>query len=231
MVSGGSNGAVWYLSTLLFSTALLYPLLRRLGVSLAYFAVGWMLLGAIYLNGDNVDLGGVRDVIGTYKGNIRGFAEMLLGASLFPLAQKIRSMSFSRFGAIVITFIKWGMSMVILMFAYRATFFGHNFGIAMMAICIILVLMFSEKCLDTKWYQHPVALFLGRFSLPLFLSHHFYASYLLEILPPDISHVRIGVIYYACSFATAFFVMGMAGKVRSLMALMLDKRTEVYSEK
>lgn len=230
LVGGGSNGAVWYLSTLMICSAILYPLFRRKGVSPAYCCVGWLLLGAIYLNGTAFDLAGVNDLIGTYKGNIRGFSEMLIGASLLPLTGRIRNVSFSRFGQLVLTLIKWSMSIVVILFAYRASFFCQNFGIAMMALCVLIVLMFSEKCLDTKWYQHPISLFLGRFSLVLFLSHHFYASYLLQMLPPDMSHVQIGIIYYACSFATAFLVMGLAGKVRFLLSLMLDK-SEVPSTK
>lgn len=223
LVGGGSNGAVWYLSTLMLSSALLYPVFRRWCVSPAYFCVGWLLLGAIYLNGEAYDLTGVREIIGTYKGNIRGFAEMLIGASLLPLTMKIRNVSFSRFGRLVLTLIKWAMSVVVILFACMASRFGHNYGIAMMALCVLIMLMFSEKCLDTKWYQHPISLFLGRFSLVLFLSHHFYASYLLQMLPPELSHVQIVIIYYVCSFATAFLVMGLEGKVRFLLSLMLDK--------
>lgn len=230
LVGGGSNGAAWYLSTLMLSSALLYPILRRWGVSPAYCSVGWLLLGAIYLKGTACDLGGIREIIGTYKGNIRGFSEMLIGASLLPLTMKIRNVPFSRFGRLVLTLIKWAMCVIVFLFVRRASHFEHDFGMAMMALCVLLVLMFSEKCLDAKWYQHPISLFLGRFSLVLFLSHHFYAFYLRRMLPPELSHVQIVIIYYVCSFATAFLVMGLAGKVRSLLSLMLDK-SDAPSEK
>lgn len=226
LFSGGPNGEVWYLSSLLLLTSLLYPFLRRFGTSPALFFLGWLILGMLYINGTAFDFSGPIEIIGTYKGNIRGLAEILIGAALFPAAQKLREQKFSSLGTYLLTLIKWFMFIVVLCYAFRAHIFGKNVGLAILALCVMIVLSFSEKCNDYALYQHPIALFLGRFSLPLYVSHGFFSHLLRYTLPEEMPRVQIMLIYFACSFTTAYVVMLLAELMRkSVPRLLMEQGT------
>lgn len=210
----GLNGPTWYLSTLLMGTCILYPLIRRWRVSPMMLVCGILLLGSIYINGQAVDCAGVVETCGIYKGNFRGIAEMLIGASLYPFIQTLKHATISGRGRITLTLMKWGMSLCLLGYACNANLVGHNVGFAIVMICGILILSFSEQCFDKTWYRHPFLYALGRFSLPLFLSHAFYARFMLSCLPDGLPELCRYAVYGTCALVTAFVVMYSARLLR-----------------
>lgn len=169
----GYNVVTWYLSTLMMGSCILYPIVRRWGIPPLFFVIGVLMLGYIYINGRYVDFTNVRENFGIYKGNIRGIAEMFIGASLYPVTLAFKNITLTKKGSIFLTLIKWGMCISLLGYAHRAPFLGYNVGFALMILCGMIILCFSEKCFDNHWYQHPFILFLGKFSFPLYLSHFF----------------------------------------------------------
>lgn len=210
---GGLNGASWYLSTLLMCTLLLYPLLRRWGNGLVYLVVGILLLGSLFQADPQFYYTPTQPLGFILKGNVRGMAEMMIGASLYPLVQHLRLGSPTPVGRVLLTCVKWGCFLVFV--AYTAGF-HLGLGLLMLALCVMLVLIFWEKCFDSHWYQNKVFLFLGRLSLPLFLSHHFYANLLGPHIPESWGiFVRLGV-YNVISILTALIVMAAARGIRAL---------------
>lgn len=215
LFSRGATGVTWYLSTLLFSTCIIYPVVRRWGISPCFFVAGVLLLGMIYIDGEAVDFIGVKYYIaGTYKGNIRGFAEMLIGVSLYPVARKLGAVAISERGRMLLTLVKWGMFTCFLCYAHCAGYVRSNAGFSLYMICGMLILSFSGQCVDRFWYQHRFILFLGRLSLPLYLSHGFYADALPKLLPTELPCSIMYALYILCAVVTAFFVMYAARWLR-----------------
>lgn len=218
----GINGPTWYLSTLLICSAILFTIILRWGNSPLYLIFGWLLLGGIYMHNPHPDIPGVQPAFGIIKeGNIRGFAEMLMGVSLYPVVQRLKEASVSKAAAIVLMLVKWGACLFFLCYAYRASFIGRNAGFILLVICTMIVLMFSEKCYDRGWYRHPLLSFLGKFSLSLYLSHIFYACHLKNLLQNETPNYVVASLFYILSFATAGVVMALGKWVRTLPPLIL----------
>lgn len=224
MCNGGLNGASWYLSTLLMCTILLYPILRRWGNGLSYMVVGILLLSGLFLADPHFYLSPTVPVGVILKGNIRGMAEMMIGASLYPLVQSLRQGSPTPVGRILLTGVKWVCFLVFI--AYSTKLFNLGLGLLMLALCVMLVLIFWEKCSDYHWYQHKFFLFLGRLSLPLFLSHSFYAMFLGSHMPDSWSIIGKLGVYNGISLLTALAVMAAARGIRALPPLIVFKNKD-----
>lgn len=227
LFNGGANGVTWYLSTLLMGVGLIYPIIRRCGIPPILFIIGVLLLGALYINGSSFDCAGVKVNVGTYKGNVRGVAEMLIGASLYPVIQTLSNATIGNVGKRILTLLKWGMCVCVLCYAYRTSFVGHNVGFALFVLCGILVLSLSGHCVDTNWFQHKIFAFLGKFSLSLYLSHAVYADYLPKLLPDSIHGITHYAVYILCVFVSALGVMYAARGLRRFVSFAMGTHTSV----
>lgn len=220
----GLNGPAWYLSTLLLCSAVLYPMLRRWGISLVYLVTGIMLLSSLFVADPHFYFTPTQYIGYFLNGNIRGLAEMMIGISLYPILQGLKNCTPTLWGQRLLTALKWGCFLFVLLNYHYVRQFGLGLGLFMMALCVMLVLVFWEKCLDYYWYQHRIFLFLGRLSLPLFLSHHFYARFLPPCIPDSWGYIGASAAYYACAFLTAFAVLVASDKLRSLPPLIFKQQ-------
>lgn len=211
----GLNGASWYLSTLLMCTAILYPIMRRWGNSIVYCVIGLLLLSALCA-GDAEHYYTPTTHLGyILKGNLRGFAEMMIGASLYPVVVGVRHCVLTRLGQVMMTFLKWCCLFIFILYVVWGNHIKTGIGIPLLALCVMLVLIFSKKCLDAHWYQHEVFLFLGRFALPLYLSHEFYAQIFHTLLPMEWPAAEKLCLYNVCAVVTALLVMVLAKWMRA----------------
>lgn len=217
----GVDAPTWYLSSLLLSSAILYPLFRRFGHSPVWVAMALMLLGyaAVGVGEESTTVGfaGVDEWVGwTKQGNLRAFAELMLGFSLFPLVQHIARLNVSRLLAVVLTFFKWGCYGAAFLYCLQPT--GRCLPFTLCALACALVLCFSRLCVDRDWWQHEWVMWLGRFSLPLYLSHMFWAENLGEILP-SLTHPWVKLIsYHLAAGLTALAVMFLAKRMRHVFS-------------
>ena len=213
-VSNGVNGATWYLSSMIICCAAVYPLIRKVGISPVYIVPGMVILGGMYLtDGAEYGLAWVTHWMGfTYKGNVRAFAELLTGVSLFPIAAMVSRVNMGRLCRMAFTLVKWACWGGMLLYALHPL--CHRVGLVFFCICAALTLSFSRVCSDAGWYQSRFVIWLGRLSLPLYLSHYFYAKNLGFLVPGSYSPSAKLAIYLACSLATALLVMGTAKYIR-----------------
>lgn len=215
----GINPPAWYLSTLMVGSALLYPLLKRHGHSVLVPIAACFLLGYIMVaDSDSPRMGFamVRNWMGwAYKGNIRGVAELAIGASLYPLVQVLASRRAPQWARACLTLVKWGCYGVMLLYCVHPV--GTWMPLVLAALACALVLNASGVCADAGWYRHGWIMRLGRFSLPLYLSHIFWAKNLAAIAPgiPADSALMLA-LYFAVSVATALVVELLAKCLRRI---------------
>ncbi len=219
----GVDGPVWYLSALLLSSAVLYPLFRRYGHSPIWVVMALVLLGYILVadsKSPTLGFAGVRQWMGwTYKGNLRALAELALGASLYPLVQFLLRQRVTQVLSVVLTMLKWGCYCVAFLYCLHPS--GRFAPITLVALGCALVLCFSRLCMDRDWYQYQWILWFGRFSLPLYLSHVFWAHNLAAILPWLVNPWGKLFVYSGVSLLTALVVMLLAKQLRSLGGYLL----------
>lgn len=207
------NGPVWYLSSMVLGLLFLYPLVRKIGVSLTLFALCSCVIGYCYLT--TKVLPNPYALVGfTLKGNLRAFAELGLGACSYPLAERLAAVRLKTWVRCLLSAVKWGSLALLFALMYRADssmdflFVYLTWG--------VLIVIFSRQDADSMLYQGPVFLWLGRFSLPLYLSHRYYTLHLRKLLPPTTSDAVFLCILFAVSVGTALVVMYGAAYLRRL---------------
>lgn len=207
LTTNGINGSTWYLSAMVLSCTLLYPLLRRFGCTPVFGVLGLLMLGGLYAyEGEQYGFVYVYHWMGvTFKGNIRAFAELSIGASLYPLVLYLQTLKADKWFTYVLTAVKWCCCAAVAVYCIYDDY--HYTGYVFIAIVALLVLCFSDHCADSKYYNHPLCLFLGKLSLPLYLSHYYYATDMHRLLPAGLPVSAKAGIYIACSCLTALAVL------------------------
>lgn len=217
LTTNGINGATWYLSAMVIGCTLLYPLLRRFGTTPVLGVLGLLMLGSIYAVGEEkYGFVYVFHWMGiTFKGNFRAVSELLIGATLlYPAAVYLRRMKAARWFSCLLTLVKWLCLVVVVLYATCGSY--HYTGYTFAAIFLALLLCFSGLCADSKLYDNRLSLFLGRLSLPLYLSHYFYSTDLHYLLPAGTSSSVKLAVYIACSLTTSLVVLYGGSLLRRL---------------
>lgn len=217
LTTNGINGATWYLSAMVIGCTLIYPLLRRFGTTPVLGVLGLLMLGSIYAVGEEkYGFVYVFHWMGiTFKGNFRAVSELLIGATLlYPAAMYLRRMEAARWFSCLLTLVKWLCLVVVVLYATCGSY--HYTGYTFAAIFLALLLCFSGLCADSKLYDNRLSLFLGRLSLPLYLSHYFYSTDLHYLLPEGTSSSVKLAVYIACSLTTALVVLYGGSLLRRL---------------
>lgn len=211
------NSPIWYVQSMLLCMVILYPMIRKYPEMMRRIVMpltALLLLGYLLRN-----YGSLRNPskwIGfTYKGNLRAMAELCLGAECYFVAQYLRRFSLTPLARSLITMVKWFCWLLMIGYMLNSEAKWDSFMLAV--FCIPVVLAFSGQGLDVHLYQNKLVAFLGRFSLPLFLSHMPYANHLSAIMPEGIRYRYVLLCYILCAFATASLVMVLGGVVRRKM--------------
>lgn len=217
--AGIVNGPTWYLSSMVLAMGLLYPLLKRCGVTALLVGAALCILGCIIV--ETGTLASPYEWMGfTYKGNLRAFADLALGAAAYPAAQAMLRHKFPPVYKGLMACAKY----TLLTFAFACICLtGKYSGAFLIAAWLYLVLAFGGNTLDCALFRNKLVLFLGRFSLPLYLSHRVYSMHMGEILPGGQPPVAVWSVYICLGAATALFVMFAARLTRRLTAKPLYK--------
>lgn len=217
--SNSVNGVVWYVQSMLLCMTILYPLIRKFPEMTkwvimpltALLLMGYLIQNYNHFRTPDKWLGY------TYKGNVRAMAELCFGATLYPIVQRLKKLNLRTFAKVLLSCVKWTCwSLVIAyMWMVKTKFKQDAFMLVLLGVAVTLA--FSGQCLDVKLYQNKLVLFLGKFSLPLYLNHVYYSHYLNKFLPSGLRFRYQFLIYVICSVLTALVVMALANCIRKLL--------------
>lgn len=221
------NGATWYLQTMILCMLILYPLTRKFPDMMQ--RVIMPLLGVLLLGWVCRNYGNLRDPnkwIGfTFKGNVRGLAELCLGAAAYPVVQWLKSFRLKIGDRIAFTVLKWSCWIGLLAYMYQTSTKYDAFFTLVTFLAVVLA--FSQQCIDAPLYQNRVVSWLGKMSLPFFLSHIFFAQDLPQVLPEGLGRRKMWAVYFGCTIVTTAIVYWggkgirlLSGKVRERYARM-----------
>ena len=218
----GMNTPVWYISAMLLSMAVLYPLLRKhhdITIHLIIPLASLLIFGYLYQNYGH-PRGPSKWLGWTHKGMLRAFAEIGIGCLLFYLSNAIRRIRFKRLGKWLITLTENAIYIVVICYMYLAGASKYDyFFIAILAIAVALT--FSEAGIHNRIYDNSLIYKLGKFSAPLFFSHWIWA-YNLNAFVPVSWRIRYRLqMYLVMSFITAYVVMISARAIRRNMPTIL----------
>lgn len=215
------NGPVWYLSTMLLCTALYYPILRiapewlkKIGIPIVSMCLlGWMIKEYSSIFGPEIWTGI------TFRGNIRGFAEIGIGATTYFVVQELQHIHFSKISKIAFMMFKWtGLIMIIRWICVGST--NKLLPLYFIILVFSLIIVFSQQAFDSRIYQNRVCYYIGQISMPLYLCHYYFCSAKRElaslnnILPVDMEPWLKVVILIAISITTAIVIKIIADWIR-----------------
>lgn len=217
LFQNGIDGAMWYLSAMLLSMAILYPLLRRwqdvmthlVCPLLAMFLYGFLCRGYGHPRDPAVWLGFF------YKGFVRTFAGLCTGVVIriaVRRLQKAAPIGLTGMGNAAAGIFQ--AAAVFLCIRYMALRSPSRYDYFYMFLLMLLVLVtFAGMGIRLKG---SVGIFLGRWSLPLYLGHLYFAQHINEI--PALAGRSGGArmaIYLLLSAGNSLVIMALAGFWRS----------------
>lgn len=217
LLTGKMNGCTWYISSMLLCMAILYPLLRKYKDMMVNVILPVVcLLGMGFLCRQ---YGNPRDPskwIGwTFKGNIRAFCELSLGAVAYAIAEWFGGLSLNGRRKLAVTMAELSFYAVYIYYMYAKKASEKDFFFILL-LFIAIIITFSEQSMLCDMFRHRFFHFLGQFSLSLYLSHLFYAQHLKKVLPA-LDRLSVSgqiMIYITVSLLTATAVYLLACRMR-----------------
>ena len=211
------NGVTWYISTMLLCMAMLYPLIRKFPDIMTRIVtplIALLLLG--YLSGNyDAPRNPLQWIGATYKGNLRGMAELCLGVVCFGVCKKIKSLSLSKLGKVLVSTAEWLCYLVAIWYMYTQKASHYDYFVIAIFMAGV-TLSFSHQGIDASFFDRPFIAFLGKCSMPVFLCHTFFSKHLNFILPESWTNNQKMVIYVFISVVTAAFVSAIAALLRRI---------------
>lgn len=219
----GIDGAMWYLSAMLFGMALLYPLLRTKRDLMTHLVCPLL---ALFLYGYLCQAEGhPRDPIVwlglCYKGLVRAVAGLCTGVVICMAVRRIKKLApagLTKLGNALA--IGTQLLCLILTIRYMAEQEPSEYDYFYMFLLMLLVLIsFSgfglESVLGNSQWLHLLSAFLGKYSLSLYLGHLYFAQHVNELLPEELYSGKIRMtVYLAAAFANGLLVMGLSALYR-----------------
>ncbi len=213
-----ANGATWYISAMLYVMLIFLPLFFvNKGFFLHILApIGALsILGSLYAS--TKVLRGNTDWMGfCYKGLLRAAGVLCVGCICYLACQKLKELQFTCLAKSLLSFVEIGGYL----FALYWTF-GHGSSkmefIILVLFAVSVTISFSHQGILAPLFDNRASYWLGRFSFPLFLSHHAWSGRMNRLFPGH-SYSELFVRYAVLSVATAFAVYFISGMVRKIYA-------------
>lgn len=194
---------------------ILYPLLRKYPDVMIHIVLPLMtvlLLGWLYCNG-NLQTKPTEWVTFTYKGNLRAFAELSIGVISFPIVEWMKKLNLTKAGKWLITVTKYAC--LGLVFRYIAVGIPTKWGYAMLVpISLSLILIFCGQGIEANWCAGKITAFLGKFSLPMYLCHTAYRSYIADLFPTVTDKNKQMAVFLVLALGSALLVMLVSDLLR-----------------
>ena len=189
----------WYISSMLLSMLVLYPVLRRHYNAYARFVgpvIGCALIAYIAIKTGNL-AGNPKYMFFTTKHNIRAFAELSIGIACFEAGRWLSLKKVSKSMSILISLVAAGLYGLVLF--YACTNIDRTYGALMcLMLAVAVTVSFSEKGYIGRRYikDSKLAVYLGSITLPIYLMQVAvidWANYLFSELRPG---YRLLIMYF-----------------------------------
>lgn len=199
--------ASWYISAMMLTMLACYPLLLKFKKSYLYVIaplISIFVLG--YMNHNSTTLDNVTGYMGMfYKCQLRAVGEINLGVVLYAVSRKLRTVPFSKFGMCLLSLVE--IACYIHSIWYMCAIRSKGADYVMLAILAIAVcISFSQQTYfgrAANKIPSKVCVFLGKFSLPLYLSQCVLCR---KIVPLLYQKFGMGFKFYISGIAVIFAV-------------------------
>lgn len=205
------NGVTWYISSMLLCMAILYPLIRKYPDMMKHIGLPLITLFVLgYLSGQyTAPRDPLKWIVFTKKGTLRALGEISLGAITYLAVKAAEKIELTRLGKIAVTAAEWSAYLLLILYMYFAKASGRDFFF-LLVMAVAVGLSFSHKGIDADFFDRPLCSWLGKWSLPLYLGHTFYAYHLNKVVPKVWSPDKKMAVYMICAITTSFVIWGIS---------------------
>ena len=216
---GGPNdyvGTGWYLSALMLAMLAVYPLMRKYGEQFAgayaplisAFCYGYFMI----FNGG---VGVVNQHIGfCYLGIFRAIAGLCFGSFCYFLCSKIKGAVLTQIGNTIVSFLQIALIAVSLLL--MEWYIGHNDAVQIIIFGCLIIISLGLDTSVNRFFTNSISIFLGKFSMAIFLSQSMTYMYGSGILPyPEYWPLRyfIHIGYVLGASIIVYFIVEILGQI------------------
>ena len=166
-------GQTWYISAMLISMLILYPLVRKYKKTFTHIIApvivicigGWMSQKYGTVSGPRIYENFV------YRGLLRAIFEISLGTIIHEVAQKIKSIKFTSLSKMILTTIEIvGFASIFYISNIKNATYKYEF-VMILILTISIALAFSEKTNFYNISNNKFCYYLEKLSLPIYLNN------------------------------------------------------------
>lgn len=204
------NGPAWYLSALLLTMTLIVVPLYKHRENYLYIIsplIAVFLLGYLSHTYPSIRKTGVWSSF-MYECQLRAIAEVNIGIFLYGIIQKVQCV-YTKAGKIVISLME--LILYIAIFAYMQIYHTSDMDYAIiLLISVAVYLSFTQQTYlaDIAQGVSGIALFLGKYSLYIYLNQAVWYTVIPRIFPDKSYLLKLG-LYSIAVFGTALFAWGV----------------------
>lgn len=220
-----ANGATWYISAMLYAMLFLLPLFywnREFFLHILAPLIALGILGYLYTTVGI--LRGNTDWMGfCYRGFLRAMGVLCVGCVCYLVCQKIKKAEFTYLSKVLLALAETGGYLFALYWTYGHAGSKMQF-IILLLFAVSLTISFSHQGLFAPLYDNRAVYWLGKFSFPLFLSHHAWSGKMNRMFPDDTyaqlfpKYVILSVLTAAAVFVLSAGLRKVYGKYRTFLA-------------
>lgn len=212
-----ANVVTWYISAMLLSMLVLYPLLLKykdtffyiIAPCISIFLIGYMC--KVFGNlGDGTSWEGFY-----YRGIMRAFAELSLGCILFKISQTILRFQYTKPARSLFSIVEllgYGFC-IYWMFGHKSSKMSF---VLIMILAVCLTLTFSHVGIAAPLFDNKVCYMLGKISFALYISHSYWIQTSETFFPQLPFEKRLPLIF-GCIAATVVVIMLLSEVIRKAM--------------
>lgn len=187
LIQLGSTGAginintpTWYISTMIISLIVLYPLAKKFNNNYLYIiAPIFMIFLITLINTKQININYPQGItFFGYNGIYKAFIFIILGNFAFLFTQKIKKINVNVINRLFFTIIE-----LIIYLSLIITFHYNIFGTTFVALLTILgvSITFSNKSYTYDLFNYKIFSKLGKFGIIMFLNNTFIRTFLLSV--------------------------------------------------
>ena len=204
------NGNTWYISAMLLSLLIIYPLVRKnKDFFIKYLAPIISIFGLGYITHNYKSILVIEEWNGfIFFGLIRAIVEICIGCLSFELSQKLKDIKLTKFGKIIITFIElfFYICVVIMLFSYS---FRQYCFVLLFVLMIAITITLSNISYSKDIFSNRIFNWMGKYSYSLYLGHSIaYSGFIGNyIFNNQFGYSKTLIIYFIVSLISGLFIM------------------------
>jgi len=191
-----TTSVVWYLSAMIIAMLILYPIYLKwndTAKKVLMPLIGIFTLGMLYISAGSITM--TNENVGIFKGGmLRALGEIALGCVCYDLAMFIRKLPLTTIGKISVLIIEIICILAIMLYI-NGRYYVDAVSILFL-IAIFTTIVYSNSTYNLK--NNRIISFLGRLSLPLFISQLVFIQIFVFTFGKEFSSEHGWYIFFFC---------------------------------